>query len=348
MRYSDFRSYALFLFCFFCLRTDTVKARCFRQGLTAKFSNIALRGGSSAEENEDSFLIIKNPTFHQPLTVGDIESLSSRRSASRVEEKGGEPLQRLFHAGSRLSIVEYTRRYSRHLFRNHPTLAQLTAACLLVFSSWQIQGLTPFLNQFFVCSRRNLRKGRWISLILSSISHSDVWHVLFNLAALISLGPDVQFFIGRHARYKGRWSLSTNQAMWLLVTGAALSGSVFYLLFGEIRNTGGGCLGLSAVTMALLAVYAQAYPDRILQIRLAGIFPLRLPAYLLLQVVTVWSLVWSIIAIGAPHRSDGIAHSAHLGGLIFGLLYYAGIENPQGRFFRYFSFAGRLLRTFIK
>jgi membrane associated rhomboid family serine protease len=353
MRHSDCTSalFIAFLYLHFDeARAEFVKKKSSRLSTGSAVPSVALRGGSSRDDDGSYVLMIDSPTVVPPLTLGDIESLSSRGPYSVVEEREAEPSsqQRLFRAGNhRLSIVEYSKRYARHLFHSHPALAQLMAVCLVVFSFWQLPGMTTFLNQFFVCSRRNLRQGRWISLILSSISHSDVWHVLFNLAALLSLGPDVQLFIERYARQKGRLGITSNQALWLLVIGAALSGSIFYLLFGEIRRTGGGCLGLSSVTMALLAVYAQAYPDRILHIRLAGILPVRLPAYLLLQMVTVWSLAWSIATISAPQRSDGIAHSAHLGGLIFGLLYYACIVNTRGRSFRYLSLASHSIRDRI-
>lgn len=353
-RHSNFTS-VLFI-AFICLQFDEVRAT-FALRKSSKLptgsalpSTLSLRGGSSRQNDDSYVLMISSPTVVPPLTLGDIESLSSRRTSRFVEDGGIEPRsqQRLFRAANyRLSILQYSKQYLRHLMQAHPTLAQISALCLLVFSFWQIPGMTPLLSQFFVCSRRNLSQGRWISLILSSISHADIWHVLFNLAALLSLGPDVQLFIERHVRHKGRLNFTPKQALWSLVVGAALSGSVFYLFFGEIRKTGGGCLGLSAVTMALLGVYAQEYPDRILHIRLAGILPVRLPAYLLLQVVAVWSLAWSIVAISAPQRSDGIAHAAHLGGLIFGVLFHDFMVNPSGCLFPYISSVSRWIRRKI-
>jgi membrane associated rhomboid family serine protease len=276
-------------------------------------------------------LFINNPSYIPPQTVGDIESLSSRTAPS-FNQNDDETKARGPYLSARTkptSLLEFTSQYARNLYNTNPALAKLAVSCFVVFSFWQIPTMTLFLNKYFVCSRRNLMQGRWLSLLLSAISHSDLWHLIFNLAALLSLGPEVQLVLGRQLQMQlfGRHYISSKLAIWLLVVGAALSGSVAYLLLGEIRSVGGGCLGLSAVTMSLLSFYAKSCPERILHIRLAGIVPLRLPAYQLLQCVYLWSIVGCLVTICSPQRSDGIAHSAHLGGLTFGMVYYELIIN---------------------
>jgi membrane associated rhomboid family serine protease len=101
-----------------------------------------------------------------------------------------------------------------------------------------------------------------------------------------------------------------------------LSGSLGFLFLGGARGANG--LGLSAVTMSLLAVYAEAYPDSILGMVLAGIIPVRLPARRMLHLALLWSVGGSILDLRSPQR---VAHSAHLGGLVFGIAYwrYGGI-----------------------
>jgi membrane associated rhomboid family serine protease len=180
-----------------------------------------------------------------------------------------------------------------------------------------------------------LRNGKFLSLLLSAISHIDVWRLLYNLMALLSLGPSVQAVLESKLSTKGfvrpkypdrSIFASIDTAMWLLVLGAALSGSIAYLLWNELCGTGGsegGCLGLSSVTMSMLSIYASAYPDRILQFRVGGIIPVRLPAHQILLLAFVGSIVGCLFpVIFKSKRNDGISHSGHLGGLIFGVVYY--------------------------
>jgi membrane associated rhomboid family serine protease len=259
-------------------------------------------------------------TVNKPVTLGDIESSSTAQSYYFDDNT------QVFSGARHLTLVKLLKRW----YHTNPTLAQVTAACVIIFVSWQNPSAHATLNNHFVCSRRNVVAHRWTGLLLSAISHSDLWHLVFNLAALLSLGPNVQQALERsYQRKSTSWTLSSSSSssqllLWPLMIGAALSGSVAFLALGGSKRGHGGCLGLSAVTMSLLAVYAQAFPDRILGILVAGILPVRLPAYQLLQVVLLWSLVGSVVAMRYP---QGVAHSAHLGGLLFGLGYFEFVRR---------------------
>jgi membrane associated rhomboid family serine protease len=80
-------------------------------------------------------------------------------------------------------------------------------------------------------------------------------------------------------------------------------------------------MGLSDVTMALLAVYARIFPRQNLGIFLAGVIPVRMPASRLLNVVAAWSCAGCLLSrVRAP--ATNVGHAAHLGGIVFGLAYY--------------------------
>jgi len=70
----------------------------------------------------------------------------------------------------------------------------------------------------------------------------------------------------------------------------------------------------------MLAAYASSAPDRVLRIMLMGIIPVSLRAGTMVQLLLVFSLVGSLFMPSSP-----IAHLAHLGGLLFGLLYYQNV-----------------------
>lgn len=128
-------------------------------------------------------------------------------------------------------------------------------------------------------------------------------HLLVNLFAYLSFGPTlVQTFA------------TCNWNLWPLVVGAAFCSSHVFLL---CSRGGGGCMGLSGVTLAFLAFFAQLFPKRELGVMLAGIIPVRMQAQVALYGLLVWSLIGSLF-----QKKSRVAHSAHLGGLLYGMGYY--------------------------
>ena len=77
--------------------------------------------------------------------------------------------------------------------------------------------------------------------------------------------------------------------------------------------------------MTLLAIQARATPNRKYGIVLFGVIPISLQAKHLLQVSFLLSIVGTFFSTSSfmgRWRGETIAHGAHLGGLIFGVLYY--------------------------
>jgi len=120
-----------------------------------------------------------------------------------------------------------------------------------------------------------------------------------NLMAFTSFGPPLRQTLK-----------ATNWPLWPLVVGAAMSGSMVFLIKGR-----GACLGLSGVTLAFLALQAKLFPDRQLGTVL-GVFLVKVPAHLALKLLLIVS------ALGSLDRSSSVAHLAHLGGLLYGMAYY--------------------------
>lgn len=232
-----------------------------------------------------------------------------------------------FENGSLRDRLQYyqilAKNYIKQLHLTSPSLSVTAWSCLTVYVLWQYcrlfssnnKMILSILQDQFVCSRRNLLKGRWPSLLLSAVSHSGFLHLLFNLVALLSLGPKVQ-----HILLRNRNSISTlHWPLWPLLMGAAVSGSMAYIVLDFRKNAGGGCMGLSGVTLSLLAVYARFFPHATMGIMLAGVIPIRMTSDKLLKVMVLWSVVGTLIM---PANRSNVAHSAHLGGLLFGIFYH--------------------------
>ena len=203
-----------------------------------------------------------------------------------------------------------------------PSLAATVAACLSVFVSWHIPACSNLLQQWFVASRHNLAQGRWLSLVLSAFSHSSFTHIALNLVTLLSFGPAVQ---------RSLQSTSLQPwPMWPLLLGSTLSGSITFLALQALSVSDNtltaihryqGCMGLSAVTCALVAVFCRMNPKAQLRMLLAGLVPVYMTAQVLLvSMLTISFLGW--LGTQNSSRGGGVAHAAHLGGLLFGLGYY--------------------------
>jgi membrane associated rhomboid family serine protease len=277
-------------------------------------SIIAVRGGHL--DLKAGSIYESNPHYERPMLLGDLEPDHSQNNIFNGQQQHQQqPVRRSYlsvnaqRPTSFDSVTSSIQGYFLHLYASSPAVAQTLVTCLGTFLLWQISACRPILNDYFVCSRRNLWAGRWSTLLLSSISHESLFHLAANLMALVSIGIPV-----KQTLQLSKWSV------WPLLLGGALTGSVSYLL---MESGGGGCIGLSAVTLSLLAVHARQYPKSVTGFLLFGVIPVRIQAEKALRVLLVWSLWGSCWKTGSRQRGVPIAHSAHLGGLLFGIAYHA-------------------------
>jgi hypothetical protein len=83
-----------------------------------------------------------------------------------------------------------------------------------------------------------------------------------------------------------------------------------------LKRGGGGCIGLSAVTLSSLAVQAQLYPKNVMAFRLMGVFRsvYKQESVILLVLESVGEFV------ERERWGAEVPISAHLGGLLFGIV----------------------------
>src|SRR5581483_4058591 len=101
----------------------------------------------------------------------------------------------------------------------------------------------------------------------------------------------------------------------LLYFGSGFAGGILHLLTTWIlpNHLDAPVVGASAGVMGLLAVYATLFPMREITV-----FLVIIPVTLRIQYL-FW-FVFGLSAFGTLIPFDGIAHAAHLGGILFGLL----------------------------
>ncbi len=167
----------------------------------------------------------------------------------------------------------------------------LNAAVYLIqfFSSFRLElmlGLTPakFFSEF-----PNLLFQPLTYMFL----HGNFWHIFFNMFALWMFGTEIEFSWG-----------SRNFGKFYVLAG--LAGAALTLIFQSTSEI--PIVGASAAIYGILVAYWLMFPDRFLYI------------YLLIPVKVKWAIP-GIMLLGFLFGGSNVAHLAHLGGAIFGLIY---------------------------
>lgn len=136
--------------------------------------------------------------------------------------------------------------------------------------------------------------------------HAEVFHLLFNMLAVWMFGVEME-------RAWGTRAFTT----YYLVTGlgaAAATVLVGLLPFGFARSAFYAVtIGASGAVYGLLLAFAMRYPDRPLMF---FPIPIPVPAKYFVLILGAMALLFSVGA-----GSSGVAHLAHLGGLVVGYLY---------------------------
>ncbi len=139
-------------------------------------------------------------------------------------------------------------------------------------------------------------------LLTYSFLHGGLTHLAFNMFALWMFGGELERVWGvRRVAMAYFASVVSGGAAQLLVSG----------LFGP---AGGPVVGASAGVFGILLAYALVFPNR----RIVPLIPpIPMPARVFVLIYAVLELV-----LGVTGTQAGVAHFAHLGGLLGGWLVY--------------------------
>ena len=186
-----------------------------------------------------------------------------------------------------------------------------------------------FLTDWFALSGHNFRELKVWTIFSYGLLHSSAgfYHILGNMLGLFFIGRMVEPLTGRE-RFLG-----------LYVAGSLIGGVVYLLLhfndpaLGQINGEliFQSMVGASASLMAILAFFCLLYPERPITLLLFFIIPVTMKPK---------SIFWGMLAISTggilfyelPNKSY-VAHSAHLGGMFAGILYYRYFHNRSISFF---------------
>jgi membrane associated rhomboid family serine protease len=146
-----------------------------------------------------------------------------------------------------------------------------------------------------------------LTLITCMFVHGNFMHVFSNMIFLFVFGDDIEEALG-HWRFLGFY------------LACGLGGDLAFVLSDPSSTT--GLIGASGAIAGVIAAYLLFRPCAKVTC-LLGLIPLRLRAYWIIGGWAIWQFVDA-----ASRANDGIAYSAHVGGLITGAVLFMVIRPP--------------------
>ena len=182
----------------------------------------------------------------------------------------------------------------------------LIVALVIVFIL-QITVLSPlFTNTYLALSLEGVRRGFVWQLLTFQFMHAGWIHLLLNCWAIYVFGRELEWVLGK-ARFLS------------LYFSSGVAGGLLQMLGSWLwpSHLGGAVVGASAGAFGLVAAFTALDPERQLTMLLYFILPVRMRARTLLLLC----LALTGFGIAFPHSffGGGVAHAAHLGGMIAGV-----------------------------
>ncbi len=146
------------------------------------------------------------------------------------------------------------------------------------------------------------QRGQIWRLVTYAFCHGieDPLHIVFNMLGLYFAGNALLNLIGRR------------EFLWFYLVSAAFSG-LFAVLYYTITKQNASLVGASGALFAIVCVITMHYPRMV--VRLFGVIPIELRWLLPLGLVLPMLF------------TENTSHSGHVGGVVFGFLYFRGSMN---------------------
>jgi len=167
------------------------------------------------------------------------------------------------------------------------------------------------IDNFLALSVNGLKRG-WIwQLITFQFLHAGLLHLLGNMLGLYFFGRAVEEVFGSRRML----------ALYLL---SGSGGGLLQMALGFMfpQQFGVSVVGASAGVFGLIAAFATHAPDQPITMLLYFVLPVTFPAkfFLLFEAVAA--------GVGMIWGPSMVAHAAHLGGMLTGILYVGWLKRP--------------------
>jgi membrane associated rhomboid family serine protease len=177
---------------------------------------------------------------------------------------------------------------------------------VMIFLLWTSLGiLNPVMTSNFLTSWNSLLEGRLWTLVTSFFSHFMLLHLFINMYVLFGFGSMMETTLG-----------SMRFAVFYILAGIAGSlghNFVSTMILGHPELL---ALGASGAVSGVIMLFSLMFPHE--KILLLGLIPMpaMVGAFLFIG-IDIWGVVAQFQGGSLP-----IGHGAHLGGAVFGMLYY--------------------------
>lgn len=200
-------------------------------------------------------------------------------------------------------------------------ISAIIAVFLLQFVFLRWLNGDPSLDNLLTLTAHNVRSGKVWTLFTYSFLHStgNLLHVVANLLGLYFLGRILQPMLGgRRFFWVYAMSVVTGGLLWLATH----------------WSTGGAAIGASAGVAGIFIVFACFYPNQPMTFLLFFIVPVTLKpkyvAFAWLAIELLGFFFYEIMGALSPFGGP-VAHSAHLGGMLAGWVYYRYLHSASWR-----------------
>lgn len=238
------------------------------------------------------------------------------------------PARRFQHINS-TDVQEYLlpgQKSARNILRG------FIAANAVVFLAWQfsttrIEGESPDLlrtknnmarelQDKFVFRSGDIARGNYYGALLSHFSHQNLFHFGLNMWAFWALGDSIIMSL----------PLMTGPKFLTLCLGSCLGSSAAMFANQQSRGITNGSLGASGLISGIAAAVTWRMPFAKGQFML---IPIGIPMWALTGTFLAYS-AYAVAAYDPRRKGFQLEHAGHLGGAIFGALYYI-ISLRHGR-----------------
>jgi membrane associated rhomboid family serine protease len=191
-----------------------------------------------------------------------------------------------------------------------PAVAVLLLVTCLAFllQAWAERFIGPGVRPLFALSSWGLLRGMIWQPLTYLLLHGGFGHLLFNMLGLFFLGPEAERELG------------TRRFVTLYLMAGVLGG-LGWILFDALQGWAAGgppgfCIGASGAVLGVVGAFAALFPERRITLLLFFVLPVSMTA----RTMGIGFAAISLYIMLLGDRG-GVAHAAHLFGLLAGYLY---------------------------
>jgi membrane associated rhomboid family serine protease len=196
-------------------------------------------------------------------------------------------------------------------------LLSATVAGFIVQKVFQVWLGSPTFEQLTALSAWSIRNLYVWTLLSYPLLHENILHLLVMVLGMFFLGRELRPHLGE-------------RRMVAVTAAGVVIGGLAWLIFNF--NRGGAVLGAAPILLCYLAVFACLFPNREISFLVFFIIPVTTrPKYLAWIVLAISGLGFLFSEIPGGKFETGVAHSAHLGSMLAGWLYYRFVHEASWR-----------------